>query len=304
MLFNRISPEDMDLFKEVMSKECLIRKEWQFNFFDQHRPSHIFQDAIQLLEIARSSTIPRVFLKDYGLCAEERTHESVGSHTNLFKTLFARALDDFEYCTSTLDNTGNTKKIIIDEIDQYSREEMYEAITLHDLPENVYGDWPDNDSCDLYLKHQQETSYFTDFAKLYMRKGPDFGKHVLELLQAMDNRNSLIGQLLYLADKTSAIITALSYDSFGKSPMMEINNPNASQRDRLEMGLCDYQKNGRCKASEMWSIDFFEIRQLCQYDRTGYYTAIIVMCTIMIHRQWYYWRIKAYADYHHRLDNP
>ena len=74
MVYDRIPVEDAELFKEIMAKESLIKDEWRFKFFDQHRPEHIFHDAIQVLEVARSSTIPRSFLKNYGLCADERIY--------------------------------------------------------------------------------------------------------------------------------------------------------------------------------------------------------------------------------------
>ena len=304
MVCDRISIEDADLFKEIMSKERLIRKEWCFDFFHQHQPNHIYQDVIQILEVARSSTIPRVFLNDYNVYKGECIYESTSAHANLFKEVFTRALDDFEYCANTLDDSNSIKKIIANEVKCYSKDEMYAAITLHDLPENEIGDYPDNESCDVSLKHQQEYLYCTDYVKMYARKDSDFGKHVLELIQSMGTKDSLVGQLLYLADKTSAVLNVLSYDHFNIPVLIHTESPHASRLNLAAMERCDYHKDGYYRASEMWTIDFFELRQFCQYDRTGYFTALIIMYTIIVHRKWYAWRKSTYAEYHHKLDNP
>ena len=45
-------------------------------------------------------------------------------------------------------------------------------------------------------------------------------------------------------------------------------------------------------------MDFLKVGKYQDYDRTGYFTSLIVMCTILINGEWYRWREKAYNDYH------
>jgi hypothetical protein len=44
----------------------------------------------------------------------------------------------------------------------------------------------------------------------------------------------------------------------------------------------------------MWAIDYFKMRELEQYDDTGYFTALIVAYTLAVNGHWYIWRDHDY----------
>ena len=292
-----LSGNRIELFQEILEKEYLIRNEWQFIFFNKQDPRYIFSNVVQLFEIVNLSTVPRSYLKNYNLCTDEQVFESVGAHTNLVHAIFSRAMANFEYYFKSLEDESNVEGVISEEINRYTRDEIHEAIMLHDLPENEIGDWPDNTSYNLGYKHRVELEYFKRYVEHSTYSDPDFKIHVLELLENMHPEGSLTGQLLYLADKTAAIIAALAYDIKNLSPKMRIGQSIASARDRLEMARCDYRKKGYCKASEMWTMDFFEMRQISRCDHTGFFTALIIMATLVVNNTWYTWRKRTYNEY-------
>ena len=298
MLKKRMSVDGLGLFQEIMNQEEIIHNAWKFTFFASHRANQIFTDVVQLAEIAKASTVPRSYLRNYNLDSSEQVFESVSAHTNLCHAILGRALDELHFHLDIFNiENGTVSSQIMEEISQYTREEVFEAITIHDLPENDFGDWPDNNSCDENAKAELESDYFGYYTSLYSRKYPLFRQHVVELVQAMNDPNSIIGQILYLTDKVSAIICALTYDLMGYPPMMHQRSGRASAKDRKEMAICDYNKDGYCKASEMWTMDYFVIRHLVERDFTGYFTSLIVMFTLMVNdNNWYKWRTNAYLE--------
>ena len=60
------------------------------------------------------------------------------------------------------------------------------------------------------------------------------------------------------------------------------------------MEICGPHKSGFYKASEMWTIDHLKIRELIRLDDDGFFTALIVMYTLMVNGKWYSWREKDY----------
>lgn len=253
-------------------------------------PAHeIAATAEQLSEIAKNALVTRSYVYRYGLNESKTTHESVSAHANLMMALVDRALacsygSDFGEPDGAYPRTS----------DGYSYREIMEAIRLHDLPENDIGDWPDNGSRDELAKQKMEETYFTRFADKYPLREVDFKRRVLELLRKMDDAKSTTGRLLKVADKTAATFIVLTYDGTGQSPLMHVDDPNASGRDHEEMALCDWEKDGYHRASEMWTIDHFRIRKFTELDDTGFFTALIVMYTLMVHGRWYNWREQDY----------
>ena len=156
-------------------------------------------------------------------------------------------------------------------------------------------DIPDNDSFDREAKITTERTYHIEFDSCYPRKHHNFRHNVAKLLREMEDKSSATGRLLYVADKTAANIITLTYDMVGCPPMLPDNYANASPRDKEEMALCDYvSPEGYHLASEMWAVDFFHCRKLYQYDDTGFFTALIIMCTLLVHNHWYQWREREY----------
>ena len=189
------------------------------------------------------------------------------------------------------------------EMDEYSYREIIEAIRRHDLPENVIGDIPDNGNRNDQELAIIERKYQEQYSKYCTWNDVEFEENVLSLLDQANEKDTFLGRFIYLADKISAILEVLSYDLANQAnrsirkPMMHISSKNASNYDKKEMEVCDYSKNGFRKASEMWTVDFFKIRKMPQYDDTGYFTAIVVIATLYVKGgQWYNWRYDDYDE--------
>ncbi len=238
--------------------------------------------AYHIAEIAKSSLVLRSYNSIYGLTKNDMSYESVGAHTNLMAALVDRAISFYYEDDKSLAETG------------YTYREIMEAVRLHDLPENVYGDIPDNDSSDRSNKQENEKQYLKAFSTGYMPHEKQFKDNVTQLLQEMEEKSSPIGKLLYCADKAAAIIITLQYDENGTPPIIKKNKRTCSKRDLIEMSLCDEKANNRYYASEMWTIDWLKARKLIDYDTKGFFTGIIIMRTLQVKKRWYSWREKDY----------
>ena len=110
----------------------------------------------------------------------------------------------------------------------------------------------------------------------------------------MQEKSSPEGRTLYTADKVSAIIMMLCYDKLGLYPGVRPSDKSIAKVDRTEVGFCKKQSNGKILLSELWTVDFLYGREIVQYDDTGYFLAILVMATLLIHGKWYDWREAQY----------
>ena len=254
-------------------------------------PMEVYNLTEQIAEIAKSSLLPRGYIERYGLDDSNIAYESIAAHTNLAMALVDRALS-YYYGP----NFGEPSSEWPCTIDGYSYREIMEAIRIHDLPENDIGDWPDNDSTNGEEKSRLEQRYLQRFYQTYSHHEQKLGDSATRLFKEMDNSHSVTGRLLHLADKTAAIIITLCYDDAKAPPLIHRDNPTLSERDRQEMEICDWHKNGFCKASEMWTVDHFRIRKPIELDDDGFFTAIIVMYTLMVNGKWYSWREEDYQN--------
>ena len=143
--------------------------------------------------------------------------------------------------------------------DVYTYRELMEALRRHDLPENIIGDIPDNGEAENSGKRATEITYFNAFASYSPLREHFFEENVNRLL-----------------------------------PLMHPKSRKISGRDFAEMQICDDKVNGCYRASEMWAIDYFKMRELEQYDDTGYFTALIVAYTLAVNGRWYIWRDHDY----------
>ncbi len=165
----------------------------------------------QILEVAKSAFVPRSFVQRYGLLknedlpkgmtVEQATHESDAAHALLVEMLVDRALI-YQYGPDFGEPDGEFTRTY----DGYSYREVLTAARIHDLPENESGDIPDNGSGDSETKRQFEMDYFGRFTNRYPLRELDFKVRVQSLLMRMQDRKSQTGRLLYVADKTAAII--------------------------------------------------------------------------------------------------
>ncbi|MBR3143771.1 hypothetical protein IKF12_01020 [Candidatus Saccharibacteria bacterium] len=259
---------------------------------------HIISDAnaiygytMQIAEVAKSSLLSRSYNKIYNLSDNAIAYESVGGHTNLVSALMDRAL-----ISTYGPDFGGANAGYPCTIDGFSYRDIMEAVRLHDLPENQIGDWPDNGSLDRNKKAALEQDFLQSFKTLY----PDYENRfpsndkALKLVANMDTRKYRTSDLLKAADKAAALIITLCYDSIGQPPMLHIDNPNLSKRDVEEMKICGSGEDGWYRASEMWAIDYFKLRKFNELDKDNFFTAIIVMYTLIVKGYWYTWREKDY----------
>lgn len=257
--------DHIKLFQEILKEESLVRSEWAFSFFDKQEPEYILSQVVQLFEIADASIIPETYIKKYHLRTDEHTLESIYTQVNLVYAIFSRALANLSYHVDLSED--KTDDYQLKKLSHYTLGEIIEAIILYYLPNN-------------------QTSSSS------------------ELLKDIRPDGSLIGQMLYLSSKTAVIITALIYDSRNLSVKMSIEQCAAFSQGYFGITRCDFHKDNYYKSSEVRTMDFFEIRQLTKCDHTGYFTAIIIMATLIVNNTWYAWRKIAYAKYHQNNHLP
>lgn len=277
--------------KEVKLQSKLSRKSDTKVSNDIVPPEEMYGVVMQLSEISRSSLVPRIFLTNYNVSSTTRVFESVAAHTNLLRVITDR------YLTYRYGGDFGEPNGVSQTIDGFSYRQIMEAISMHDLPENDIGDLPDDGTRDFKEKEQLEIRYFNKFIDNHPTYERDtFYQKVKMLLLAMNNSSSPTGKILHAADKAAAIFTVLTYDAIGAPPMMSHDSPQASTDNHEEMSLCDKDVNGYYYASEMWTIDFLNIRKFVDLDDTNFILGIIVMYTLMIKGHWYNWREQNYID--------
>lgn len=263
----------------------------------------MYNIAWRLFETARMSFVTRSYNLRYGLSDAPIVYESVGGHANLTAAIVDEALNFLH---------GDGLDILLDRTLQleyrYTYREIMTAVRLHDLGENKYGDIPDNGARDDAEKDRRELEYIKHYIVTFAADDEIFGYNVLRLLREMQEKKTPIGRLMYLSDKTAATIVTLCLDLMEDSPMMNRDSPYASGRDHDEMALCDYSvtrpEGEYYRASEMWTVDFFKMRNIVELDNTGFFTALIIMATIMVHGNWYKWRENDYLEKDNNCSNP
>ena len=278
-----------------MTKEQVII-EFQKNFLEEtryeshkcdasYRAEEIYGRICQLSEIAYESMLPRGYNTRYNLVDTNETFESVSGHTNLLMALVDYALV-YEYGSNfTITSDGFTHREII------------EAIRRHDLPENNFGDQPDNGNRDEEGLAKKENIYWGIFSSCSPESENYFEDRVNTLLTTMRAGVTKTGRLLRVADKAVAVFMALCSEEKDKTPIMEIDSPVASEAEKAETHICENKivisNKIFCRASEMWTIDFFN-RKFNEIDDTKFFVSLIMMKTIIVRDRWYRWRQKTY----------
>ena len=253
-------------------------------------PAREVLGIVQQLEcVAKSNTVLRCCSTRYGSFDPSQIGpETVAAHTNLLQVIVDRVLAYYYGPLFTATHDGN-----------FTYREIMEVIRRHDLPENVIGDIADNGNRDDVNLRHIEQSYLYNFAKASPKRDVNSEEKIRLLQYNMDNQLGFTGQLLYAADKMSAIFATLEYDCNGASPTMSTAFKGASRKEAKAMELCGfYSTSGQdkiCRASEMWTINYFKFRKLYQYDSTGLITAILIMKSIITNGKWYSWRKADYA---------
>lgn len=282
-------------YQAIMREEIRIRgmKNWMIHYKKVVDEPEIFYNMVwRIFEVTKLGFLPRSYNKPYGLSDTEFIYESVGSHTNLALSILEQAIT-FQFG----EQFSRYHDLPFYTPDGYSYRDMIECMSMHDLAENEIGDIPDNGAMDEEEKDKLEYKYFRDYIESYPGDQVTRRSNLLALFRSMQRHDSATGNLLYLSDKMAALIVTLCLDSIGKSPMIGKDSEYLSARDCVEMGMCDFTaEDGKCKASEMWAIDFFEMRHIVDLDKSFFFTALIVMATLMVNGRWYDWRTKIYAS--------
>lgn len=246
-------------------------------------PDEAYSIVYQLEQIIRSSFVLRANSKSpYRNGHLAFIPETVSTHTSIMLKLVDAYLN-FTYGPE-LD-----RSIIPG---GYSYREVMEAITRHDLPENKTGDTPDNNNRNEVEKNRTEAEWWKNYSKYSPKNQEDFDKRVNKLLGEMVNKSSTMGRALFVADKVSAILSSLYLDKYDENPpRMNPRSYQICEHDLREIRVCERRiGKGICRASEMWTVDYLKLRQRVKYDDSGFFTAILVMYTLVVNQTWYTWR--------------
>ncbi|MBR3052417.1 HD domain-containing protein [Candidatus Saccharibacteria bacterium] len=269
-------------FVHIMEQESALHKRECGNAFlmEEFDPSDYDNLAYRLLEFAENGTVLRSGDHTAGLVISQRTHESDAAHTNLVRQLMNYAMDSYYGWGAPPPH--------------YDRREMDEAAAIHDLPENITGDIPDNRNRDEEEKDRIENSYFETFLHRYNQADRVHCRRVEFLLHEMRAKSSEEGRLLYSADKISAIIERLSANRLGKFPRIHPDSPAIAKYSQTERDFCTKYSDGKLLQSELWTIDYLYGRRQNAHDDTGFFTAALVMTTLLVRSEWYTWREMQY----------
>lgn len=270
-------------YLRILNKEMELKQEMGLpsaqNVFLSN-PARFANFARRILEVAKNGTILRCCGPMGHLTNDAIAYESDGAHANLVREIADCALD-------SLYGWGENTPI-------YTRYEIEKAALWHDLPENETGDSPDNGTRNEAAKATEEQNYFNDYANLHSAEESISCFYIVRLLDEMRGKSTEEGRILYLADKLAAIITVLAYDDLGLYPHAYPDDPDISEINLAEMKICQAQENGSYLLSELWTNDFLFVRELTRYDDSGFFTALLVMATLLVHGQWYPWREAHY----------
>lgn len=265
----------------IMQKETELKTGKNISSIMVQLPQ-IYNVVERIIEITKNSTILRSGNNTGKLTNDSIAFESDGAHTNLVRSLVKYALDIYY-------GWGKSTP-------EYYRSEIDEAITIHDLPENITGDIPDNRNRNEIEKNRIEDEYFDKLMNTYSSLEFLHYRKIKKLLQEMRKKTSFEGRILYVADKLSAILMMLYYDSIGLYPSIAPEDPRLSKITQEEKGFCEIHRDGTILLSELWTIDFLYGRNIVQYDDTGFFLAVLVLATLQMRGEWYDWRKAQYIQ--------
>ncbi|MBR3132276.1 HD domain-containing protein [Candidatus Saccharibacteria bacterium] len=268
-----------ELYREIIEAEWKLsgRDSWDENIKNADEIANITK---QIMEYATQSLVLRVYTRDYNLTGDFAAYESVSAHVNLLKYVLECALR-FKY-------RGKKPS----EIPFYN--EILEAAGWHDLPENVIGDIPDNKIQSDDSKYQKEVAYWKKFSDLSPEYDRSFNQKVNQLLNEMRTEKTPQGRLLRVADKTVAVLIVLCYDFNHFMPSISKDSEKASKLNHKGMHICGRFRQRDFHASELWTVDYLILRRFDLLDDTGFFTAILIMATLLVNGGWYEWRTKSY----------
>ena len=158
ILTNEIKSE----YYRIMKAEANIAHRMWCHAWHYPYAAEMWGTAIQILDAARLSFVPRSYNKRYSLSNAKIVYESVGAHTFLALSIF-NAWHNYEYGPYH---------------EPTHRYNCEEALRRHDLPENATGDIPDAGERDESVKITTERNYFKAYSSLSSSDCKDIEKAV------------------------------------------------------------------------------------------------------------------------------
>lgn len=252
------------------------------------QPEELYNIMMQLTEYAFSSLVPRSYNTRYLLTTEQKTFESVASHTLLTKEMMTAALNFFYRPNLIRTNDG------------FTYYEIQEAISRHDLPENTIGDKADNGERDNEGLARIEECYWRTFSEHSPKREARAEYQIWKLLIDQNSKlETVTGRQIHVADKAAGIFMNLCLEEKGSPPIMHMDSNIASKEERKQMSRCERHMAlddiKFCYASEMWTMSFFD-RGTHKLDYHNFFTALIIMKTIAVTGKWYAWREKDHKS--------
>ena len=276
----------LEKYEEIMHNEAVFRAARTDDPCDHYlpleRPAMMRDITLRIMEVAKSSTVLRSGNITGKLTKSCIAFESDGAHTNLVQALVKCALDSRYGWGVSPPN--------------YDRTEIHEAIMIHDLPENETGDIPDNRTRDETEKVKVEKAYIDKYLAKYSLAHHTHCWNIKKILREMQDKSSIEGRTLYVADKAAAIIMMLYYDKMGLRPRVSPTDDVLAKINQTEIDICNREPGGKILLSELWTVDFLYGREIVNYDDTGFFLAILVMMTLLVHGKWYDWREAQYLQ--------
>lgn len=272
-------------YEHIMASETMLRRRKGLSSWQYPEASEAYGAARQVLEYAKLCLIPRSANGLYNNFTDEYTPFSVGAHTFLtlavtlmeYKFLYGTRFTHTEYGYSWLVTT--------------------ETILRHDIAEVLTRDIADNKARNEFLKNLTEEIFLGLFAKWSPYRDRAHESIIECLSSKMRRRQSIPGRTTNLPDKATAIAECLICNKSGIPYLVDPDDPRLSEHDLEEISYCELSKDGLYYASEMWSVDYFKLRKRIDDDDYGYCTALLVMCTLLVHdNYWYSWREADYQN--------
>lgn len=249
----------------------------------------VYNIAKYITEVTRSSQELRSGEIQCGIASDTtRTYESVGAHTNLVRTLIQQylvtmyghklpigfALKHPIRCT----RRRLTKKHL------FSLLFLLDILaTIHDFPENEYGDIADDGNRDEQLKIAREHQYLKKIKELCVTiYGKKVTNKVFELYNEFEDKSSPIGRAMYCADKVAAILYYINSDKNGNYAYVKPEDVKKSATNTQSVRFCEETPNGY-RLSDLWKNDYSRTRHLIRYDEDLFFISIIIMMNIIVH---------------------
>ncbi len=247
----------------------------------------VFNITKYIMEVAESSKVLRSGAHQTHETADGRAYESNGAHTNLVRTL----IQLYMFTMYGYSLRGFSPRHIIRYINSIKLLKLLPYLdimtTIHDFPENKYGDIPDDGNRNEILKKLHELQYLEETKKqCIVIYGEEVTNRVFKLYEEFNNKSTPIGRALYCADKVAAILYYINSDKDGNYVCVKPDDIEKSATNAQSVKHCRKTSNGY-PVAWLWTMDYLRTRMLVRYDESLFFTSVIIMMTIMVYGKWH-----------------